>query len=183
MKELNNVPMADHSEEKSYTLTPSWKHYFTGYLLSILTIPVAGIGLIALYFVRKKHKNKKYIITDTQISSADSKYHRNVDLMNIENVEIDQGCLQQKLGIGNLILETSASEMKIEGIEDPENLKEILEKAIYAEFQRQEEKKKTKPREPEYSPGSMDKMEYLTGLWQQGLISDEDYEKERKHFE
>jgi hypothetical protein len=29
----------------------------------------------------------------------------------------------------------------------------------------------------------MDKINYLTGLWQQGLISEEDYKKECKHFE
>lgn len=175
--------MANNTEEKSYTLTPSWKHYITGYLLSILAIPLAGIGLIGLYFVRKKHRSKKNIITDTQISSADTKYHRNIDLINIEKVEVVQGWWQQKLGIGNLVLHTSASEMVISGIENPWNLKNILQKAIYAEVQRQKEKEKTKPKEPEYSPGSMDKMEYLTGLWQQGLISNEDYEKERKHFE
>ena len=175
--------MPDKADEKSYTLTPSWKHFFKGYLFSILTIPLAGIGLIALYFVRKKHKSRKYVITDTRISAIDAKYHRNIDLVNIENVEVRQSWLQKKFGIGNLLLKTSASELTIAGIENPGQLKEILEKAIYAEVQRQKEREKTKPREPEYSPGSMDRMEYLTGLWQQGLISDEDYEKERKHFE
>lgn len=175
--------MAKTSEVKSYTLTPSWKHYFTGYLLSIITIPLAGIGLIGLYFVRKKHKSRKYIVTDTQISSVDSKYQRNVDLVNIENIELEESWLQQKLGIGNLSLHTSAAELHISGISNPRELKNLLEKAISAEVHRHKEEEKNKPREPEYSPGSMDKMDYLTGLWQQGLISDEDYEKERKHFE
>lgn len=175
--------MSDDSNTKSYKLEPSWKHYVIGYLLSILTIPLAGIGLISLYFVRKKHRSRKYIITDTQISSADSKYQRNVDLVNIEDIELEQSWWQRKLGIGNLILKTSASEMTLSGIEDPANLKNILQNAIEAELRRRKEKKKTKPKEPKYSPGSMDKMEYLTGLWQQGLISDEDFEKERKHFE
>jgi hypothetical protein len=29
----------------------------------------------------------------------------------------------------------------------------------------------------------MERMDYLTGLWQQGLVSDDDFEKEKKHFE
>ncbi|MDX1586612.1 MAG: PH domain-containing protein, partial [Balneolaceae bacterium] len=115
---------------KSYTLTPSWKHYFFGYLLSILTIPLAGIGLVALYFVRKKHKSVKYIITDTQISAIDSKYRRNVDLVNIDEVEIDEPWWQKRLGIGTLILRTSASELEISGITNPQKLKHILERAI-----------------------------------------------------
>jgi hypothetical protein len=183
MKESQNIGMAENSEEKSFTLTPSWKQYFTAYLLSIIAIPLAGAGLIALYFVRKKHKSRKFILTDTQISVVDSKYHRNVDLVNVDEVKIQQSWLQKKLGIGNILLKTSASEVKLAGIESPGELKEILEKAIYAEVQRQKEREKTKPKEPKYSPGSMDRMDYLTGLWQQGLISDEEFEKERKHFE
>lgn len=175
--------MPEPHQQKSYTLSPTWKYYVSGYLLSILTIPLAGIGLIGLYFVRKKHDSKKYIITDTQISKVNSKYRRNVDLVNIENIELEESWWQQKLGIGSLILHTSASELSISGIENPKELKNLLEEAISAEVARQKEEEKNKPREPEYSPGSMDKMEYLTGLWQQGLISDEDYENERKHFE
>ncbi|NGP76925.1 PH domain-containing protein [Balneolaceae bacterium YR4-1] len=175
--------MTKSSEKKSYTLTPSWKHYLSGYLLSILAVPLAGIGLIGLYFVRKRHKSTRYIITDTQISSIDSKYQRNVDLVNIENIELEEGWWKRKLGIGNLILHTSASELNITGIENPRELKDLLEKAISAEIRKQQEEEKNKPKEPKYSPGSMDKMEYLTGLWQQGLISEDDYENERKHFE
>lgn len=175
--------MPNTTEKKSFTLEPSWKQYFLAYLLSILAVPLAGVGLIALYFVRKKHKSRQYIVTDTQISSVDDKYQRNIDLLNIESVEVHQKWLQQKLGIGTIILHTSASEMVLEGIENPEQFKAILEKAIQAEIQRLQEAKKTKPQEPKYDPGSMDKMEYLTGLWQQGLISEEDYEKERRHFE
>ena len=175
--------MATASSEKSYTLTPSWKYYFIGYLLSILAIPLAGIGLIALYLVRRKQKERKYVVTDSQISSIDSKYQKNVDLVNIENVTVEQSWLQARLDVGTLVLHTSASRLQLVGIENPEQVQQILEKAVQAELQRKKQAQETKAREPEYKPGSMDKMEYLTGLWQQGLISEEDFEKERKHFE
>ena len=45
------------------------------------------------------------------------------------------------------------------------------------------QEKKTERPEPEHEPGSMDRMDYLTGLWQQGLISDRDFDKEKRHFE
>ena len=73
--------------------------------------------------------------------------------------------------------------MVLRGIENPFNLKGMLDKAISAEKKRQQEKKRTEPREPDHDPGTMERMDYLTGLWQQGLVSDEDYEKEREHFE
>jgi len=44
--------------------------------------------------------------------------------------------------------------------------------------------KKPKKKEPIKNPSiQTGKMDYLTGLWQQGLLSDEDYHNERKHFE
>lgn len=175
--------MAKTPAEKSYILTPSWKHYFVGYLLSILTIPLAGLGLIALYFVRKKHKEHRYEVTDSQISSIDARYRQNIDLINIEQVMIEQSWLQEKLGVGTIVLESPATRMELLGIEDPQQVKEILDKAIQAELQRQEQEKQAEARKPKYKPGSMDRMEYLTGLWQQGLISEEDFEKERRHFE
>lgn len=175
--------MSQESDSKSFTMKPSWKYHFWGYVISILAIPLFGIGLIALYFVRKKHQSRYYKVTNTQISSFGPRYQRNIDLVNIEQVTVEQNRLQKKLEIGNLTLKTSASEMELIGIEDPAQLKIILEKAIQAEIKRRREKQKTKPREPEYEPGSMEKMNYLTGLWQQGLISEEDFEKERKNFE
>lgn len=176
--------MADQSTSKSITLSISWKNHLIGYLLSIILIPVFGIGLIGLYWVWKRHHRISYRVTDTQITSKDDEYQRNIDLVNIKRVNISQGWLQKKMNVGDITLKTSSTEMVLFGMEKPYHLKELLNKAIAAEKARKhEEENKPEVREPEYDPGSMDKMDYLTGLWQQGLISEEDYEEERKHFE
>lgn len=175
--------MAEDTQSKTIALEPSWKNYIVGYALSILLIPLFGLGLAVLYWVRKRQKKYAYTFSDTQISSQDDKYHRNIDLVNIDKVEVEQGWIQQKMGVGNLVLYTSASSMTLRGMNDPDKLKGLLKKAIAVEKKRQQQKERTKPRDPEYGPGTMERMDYLTGLWQQGLVSDEDYEKERKHFE
>ncbi len=173
---------AQHSEKKTF-LEPSWKQFFLSWLISFLAIPLFGIGLIGLYITYKRQNKVRYVATDRRISSIDAKYRRNIDLVNIASINVKQDWLQEKLGIGDLVLETSAAEMVLAGMDNPYRLKEIVEHAVEAEKQRQRQEQENKPRQPEYEPGSMDKMDYLTGLWQQGLISDEDYKKERKHFE
>lgn len=173
--------MSKVAQPKTYTLKPSWKQFFFGYLAGIVLIPLAGIGLIILYFVRKKQKGVRYVITDTQISSINSRYHRNLDLVNIKGITVRQNWIQETLGIGTLLLQTSASGMNLIGLEHPWRFKELLEKAVAAQ-QKAREKQRSETRKPDFEPGTMDKMDYLTGLWQQGLISDEDFEKERKHF-
>ncbi|HKK46312.1 MAG TPA: hypothetical protein VJ964_12380 [Balneolaceae bacterium] len=175
--------MTDESQSKTFTLTPSWKNHILGYIISVLLIPVFGIGLFALYWVYKRQKKNSYLVSDTQISSRDNKYQRNVDLISIEKVQVRQSWLQKKMIVGDLILHTSASSMTLRGMENPANLKDLLEKAITAQKQLQQQKEQTKPKKPDHDPGTMDRMDYLTGLWQQGLVSDEDYENERKHFE
>lgn len=176
--------MADQSDSKSIELSISWKNHLPGYALSILLIPVFGIGLVGLYWVWKRQNRISYTVTDTRITSHETKYQRNVDLVSIEHVEVRQSWMQEKLKVGDVKLQTSASSMVLYGMETPYHLKGLLEKAIAAEKERHRQSgQKSDIRTPEYDPGSMDKIDYLTGLWQQGLISDEDYRKERKHFE
>lgn len=175
--------MTDQSQEKTIDLAPSWKNHILGYGISVLLIPVFGIGLIGLYWVRRQQKKYSYTFSDTQITSRDDKYQRNVDLVNIDKIEVEQSWMQKKMGVGNVVLSTSASSMILRGMTDPQNLKGLLDKAISAEKKRNQQKQKTKPEDPDRDPGTMERMDYLTGLWQQGLVSDEDFEKEKKHFE
>ncbi|MDX1617665.1 MAG: hypothetical protein R3224_02690 [Balneolaceae bacterium] len=176
--------MATESDNsKSITLKPSWKQYFLPYLLSVLAIPLFGIGLLALYFVRKQHRRQAFEVTDAGITRTDSEGRRHIDLKDIDHIELQQNWLQEKLGIGTLILNTSASGMNIPGMKRPGRLKETIEQAA-ALCRQQNRKQNFRERpDPDYKPGSMDKMDYLTGLWHQGLLSDEDFDSEKKNFE
>lgn len=171
------------SASKSITLGVSWKNHLLGYAVSILLIPVFGLGLLGLFWVWKRQNRITYRVTDRQITSRDNQYQRNVDLLSIQKVEVHQNWLQEKVNVGDMELHTSASSMTLYGMEQPHQLKGVLQKAIAAEQKRNQQQEQTRPREPEYNPGSMERMDYLTGLWQQGLVSDEEYEEERKHFE
>jgi hypothetical protein len=175
--------MADQTTNRSITLQPSWKNHLLGYTLSVLFVPLFGVGLIGLYWVYQRQKKYSYTFSDTQISSRDNKYQRNIDLVNIENVSIQQSWLQKKVSIGDIKLETTATSMTLRGMANPFALKETLEKAISIQKERQKKQKRAKPEQPDRNPGTMERMDYLTGLWQQGLVSDEDFEKEKKHFE
>ena len=175
--------MTDQTSDKTITLQSSWKNHLLGYTLSVLFIPLLGIGLIGLYWVYKRQKKYEYTFSDTQISSRDDKYQRNIDLINIEGVSVQQSWLQKKTSVGDIELETTATSMTLRGIADPFGLKDMLEKAISIQKERQKKKESTKPEQPDREPGTMERMDYLTGLWQQGLVSDEDFEKEKKHFE
>lgn len=174
--------MSAAPKHRSITLRPSWKQFAVGYVLSVLTIPLL-VGLVGLYFVWRKHKRIRYQVTDRHITAIDSKYHRNIDLISIRSVEVTANWLQRKLGVGTLVIHTAEASTELKGMEHPDRLREMIEKAVEAQRQVLQEQSRDPQPEPKYKPGSMDRMDYLTGLWQQGLLSDEDYEAERKHFE
>lgn len=164
--------------ERSITLTPSWKAFFWSYLLGILLIPVL-IGIIILWKTSKKLSGKSYQITNRKITVIDGNYSQNIDLKNIRQAVAGD----LRFGVGNVTLKTQGREIELIGLENPEMIANSIEKAVEAELRRLEAQKQTKPRETKYDPGSMDRLDYLTGLWQQGLVSDEDFENERKKFE
>ena len=170
-------------KNNQFILNRNWKYFCWEYLLSVLTIPLFGIGLIAFYFVRKKHKSVTYKVTDRQLISIDNHYEQHIDLADIEHIRLAQSPLQAKLKVGTLILECSTAPMELEGIENPKRIKDLIEQAAKALQKQHNQVPDTKNEQPKYNPGSMPKLDYLTGLWQQGLISNEDYEEERKHFE
>ncbi|MGF1669780.1 MAG: PH domain-containing protein [Balneolaceae bacterium] len=169
--------------EKKIELTPDWRSWFWWYLWGILLIPLFGIGIYIIWRANKSRKAFHYEIYDRYIISRDSKYTQRMELANITGVNVRQRWIDKKFSSGDILLSTAAATMEIRGVRDPHQMAGAIEHAVAAEKKRLEQSKARKPSEEHHPPGTLDKMNYLTGLWQQGLISNEDFEKERKHFE
>lgn len=159
--------------EKSIILKPSWKAFLWEYLLGILLIPIL-IGIYLLWKTYRKQAIHSYVITDHSISSEDDKFYQTIDLANIRQVQV----FNIRFNTGSILLRTGSREMVLKGLENPDELKNIIQKAIAAELHRLESEKSFKPRKPKFEAGEMERMDYLTGLWQQGLLSNEEFEEE-----
>lgn len=166
------------STERSVTLSPSWKAFFWRYFFGILLSPIL-IGLFILWQTRKKQSGISYKIANRKITVIEGNYSQNIDLADIRKAVPGE----LKFGVGSITIKTRGREIDLIGIEQPKAIAASIEKAVEAELKRLETKKQSKPREVNYDPGSMDRLDYLTGLWQQGLVSDEDFEEERKKFQ
>ncbi len=168
--------------EKSIILTPSGKKYFWAYLIGVLLIPLL-IGIVMIWFINRKKNSIQYRITDTSISKTEKEDKTELALVNILETSVSQTGVHKLLGIGNIKLKANVSELILEGIEKPESFLEKIDTAIAYQKEKLKASEKAKPRKPSHDPGTLEKLDYLTGLWQQGLISDEDYDSERKKFE
>jgi len=170
------------NKEKQIILKPSHKSILWSYILAILLIPVLGIGIYLLYRFYKAHQSISYIITDHRITLKDSSATENIDLASIIETEVVKGRKDKITGTGNVVIKTKARTAMLIGQNEPEQLAELIRRAAEAERRRLEEKPAKKVSEPSGNPGTLHKRDYLTGLWQQGLLSDEDFQKEMKHF-
>lgn len=169
--------------KKEIILTPSHATLFWRYTLSILLIPIFGIGFFLLYRNFKTIKSIKYIIRDESIETVDSKYYSTVDLVNITDLSVYKRRIDKLFNIGDVLLKTNSREIRLIGLKNPDNLADIIMKAAEMQRKRQSDISPKRPNEKKYHPGSLDKLDYLTGLWQQGLLSDDDFIEEKKNFD
>lgn len=170
---------------KSIEIKPNWKRWFWGYFFGVLLIPFAGLGIAVLWIVHTRRKKISYTVTDRQIKQRDKNISQTIDLANIKTLDVEQNWLEKKFDIGDIVLSTETRSMRLKGQPNPANLSDMISAAVRAERKRIEELNRVDetPKEEPPPPGTLDKINYLTGLWQQGLISEEDFEKEKKHFE
>ena len=167
---------------KIITLTPSWKNYFWGYAFGFLLLPVL-VGIIILWLTIKKRKSLRFEISDHSIAVLQDSDKRELSLVDILSTSVEQSKFQAVFNIGDIHLQTNVSTLILTGIEEPEGLLEKIDTAIAYQKEQLRASKKIQARKPTHDPGTLEKLDYLTGLWQQGLISDEDYDSERKKFE
>lgn len=169
--------------DKKIILHPNHAYNSWWYLVGVLLIPLFGIGLYLIYRTYSKLKQTQYEITDHTIRALTPGYSENMDLAEILSVDVKQRFIDRYFSMGTLVLQTSSRTLEMIGMKNPEQLSSLILQAAKSERKRLEEIKESTPKPVESNPGSMEKINYLTGLWQQGLISNEDFQKEKRHFE
>lgn len=168
--------------EKMIELQPKKSHNFWWYVIGVLLIPLL-VGFYLLYQKIRELSDTHYKITDKSITSVTTTYTETVDIANINDVKINQRWIDKQFGIGSLQLITNTRKVELLGLKNPKNLADMILKAAEAERYRMEQQAKKEREKNKPSHTNLDKLDYLTGLWQQGLISNDDYIQEKKHFE
>lgn len=168
---------------KSYSITLTWKAFGLEYLKAILMIPLLGYGLYRLWKMYQHQQNTTFEITDNDVRAYSADGKTILNLADISEVTVLQAGLDKRLGVARLFLSSGDNEILIPGLENADQLENVLHAAILQEKKRREHHRELEQKKPRHAPGSLEKMNDLTGLWQQGLITDEEFEQERKKFE
>ncbi|HKJ45123.1 MAG TPA: PH domain-containing protein [Balneolales bacterium] len=170
------------SEEKIYTLKPEWKYNLLPYIFSIILLPVFGLGIIVYWYYKKRIDRKEYQISNDKVTEIDNGDIQSIAIMEIEALSVTRTWSEQKGSLGTLHISGAGKHIALLGIDRVEDIQDALEMAIANEKLRQSQEDKSKSDYPDVKVGGLEQMNNLVGLWQQGLISNEDFEKEKDKF-
>jgi hypothetical protein len=161
--------------ERVIILKPHPMGWLYLFVICVLAIPLFGLGLIAGVFLWKHIRSQSYRLSDSGVE-----LHRDGRSTTLLWTDVTSASAISRAGrLGHVVLNTSGGTVKLLFLEDAFGLADTIQTMLDARNASSEER--FEPREPELPMGN-DRLNDLTALWQQGLISEEDYLAERKHF-
>lgn len=186
--------MSENSETtttpRKVNIRPSMKTILHYFIAGALLLPVYGVGVLIIIAGVFVWNRKKYALSDEDISAQISGKHVQVYFRDVTKAGSEvRSQLPDFLDswfpgarYETLVLETTSGRFEFEGIPDSNDIAAYLNNLI---TQREVREKASNEREQfriKTDPGSLERLNDLVGLWQQGMISDEEYQKERSKF-
>ena len=144
-------------------------------------VPLFGLGIIKLKKLRQKLDSMVYKVYNDRIEIGTPPEVTTVFINDLRKVKKEYTPEQRKYGLADVLLTTDTRTYRLVGLKQAGALEDVLYIAIKTEEERRKLQEKAKG-DHELDPGGLDQMNYLTGLWQQGMISDEDFEQEQAKF-
>lgn len=171
------------SRKESYVLYPDWRTFLVPFVIGVLLIPALGAGIWIIYRYRRKWNQIRYRITNSEIHLRENGRETVFSLMGISSCDLQYHWPDNTFGLGNILIRHAEGTALMRGIPDPEPVASLIEQAAVSERERLKGRQQVKQTAPAYPSGTLDKQNELVGLWQQGLISEEDYNRELKKFQ
>ena len=166
--------------DKQLILKTNWRYFYIQIIWGAILSPVL-IGFFILLYVYIKIQKQVYIVNDDRILDQQSGDFISID--NISEVRTKNRITRFNLTIHNLELVSHEGILILHGIENAATIKETIDQLIAFKNELKESEQKRNAVQVKEDPGSLERLNDLTGMLQEGLISYEDYLQERKNFE
>lgn len=170
-----------HTKEKVIRYQTHRNHYRGELKKAWALMPVFGLGFLKLRKLNERLQKMVYSVYNDRIEIGTGPDRSVVRIRDLREVKKEQSPQQRTFGLADLLLSTETKTYRLEGLEQAAALEDVLYIAIKTEEKRRALEEKARG-DHELDPGGLDQMNYLIGLWQQGMISDEDFEREQKKF-
>ncbi len=132
-----------------------------------------------VYLENRRIKRSAFHISDHSIQIQTPKVDATVSLVTINAVASKPHWRLPFTGYGKVIVTANGREHVMDGIKDASSVADVIRQAVEDAISRQN--RRNRPaffQPPTHAAGTLELMNDLVGLWQQGMISDEEYQKE-----
>ncbi len=170
-------------EEKAISYQTHWKNYYKDYVIAWTLIPLLGAGFFLLAKLRKRLNKQTYTIYNDRVETGKGDHFNAVYFAELRDVSLSQTESQKKHGLSDVTLKTDDGNYKLAGLEQGKEIEDVLYIAMASEKRKRELREKAKGDFQNYKPGGLEQVNNLVGLWQQGMITDEEFEREKKKYE
>jgi len=149
-----------------------WLYYW---VICVLTIPLFGIGLVAGFFLWKHIRGISYRLSDAAVRIQSGQ-----ETITISWEDVSDVYAESRAGrLGHIVIVSKETRYRLTFLEDAFSLADTINQMLSSRKNRSDDVYASSIPQVEMS---IDRLNDLTALWQQGLISEEDYQKERRHF-
>lgn len=109
-----------------------------GFILSLLLIPVFGLGLLILLSWHLQNKSSKLTVGEREIlfeKGLLSKERSEVNISSIRTTKVNQSFFNRIFGVGSIEIYTAGDtpEIVAKGMPDPNKIRELIKAKQYAE--------------------------------------------------
>lgn len=166
----------------SKRIQSSYKNYLILLGIGFLTLPI-GIGFFVLLYVYLEAQKTVWKLYSSTIVIYHKKKVITLNLSDLIAVKTTPTPNKSKYNLADLEINSTKGVFTVKAIEKASIYAEVLQLAI--DSIKANKKPRMEPRKEEFSDlavGGLDKMNDLVGLWQAGMISEEDFYKEQKKF-
>lgn len=166
------------NDSRQILYKPSWQFYSRSFLVGLLLLPVFGIGLIWIAILLRRIQSVFFSVTDSALHLYSYTYTE-IPLASISAVALSDVRMFRGQSYGTIEVECDdGAKHSLPPISNPSILVSALQNVISANQIRQQHIVERENFTVKSYPGTLERMNDLVGLWQQGLISDEDYQRE-----
>lgn len=171
------------NEPKKHRISLHWRAFGKEVIIAVLQIPLLGFGLYRLYQIRSRIATHWFEISDDDVCAMQGTQKKCLRLADISKIAVIQTGFDPYFKVARLYLSTGTQEIVIPGLFNASHLENLLDRAVKQEKKRLALQEELQAKRPKEKPGTLEKMNDLVGLWQQGLLTDEQFDEERKKFE
>jgi hypothetical protein len=157
----------------------NWRYYRWHFLVGFLLLPMFGLGVAILAYIWHKIKTSQFNFDSHKIEFPYAKV-KLIHLIDVLDVRVRKYQIISGISLADLHLKTADGTLiRIPGIQDAQLIASAIEKKIGLLQSRFTLEKALNASRNVNNPSPIEPLNDLVGLWQQGLISEEDFNEEK----